>query len=185
MSVISVVNFRLLSLEDAKSLRALNEATHPGIAQSEEYWKDLLSSVGVPSNVGAFNRKKELIGAVTTIPDLILSSTGKKMAHPEELLLLQSHRKVAYISHLMVADSMRRRGIATQLMRKIMEKLRDAGAEALCLHTHTGNTAAVRLYEKLGFQNEARYTPDRDSNAMFFVYRISEFSQFEKTLESQ
>ncbi len=60
----------------------------------------------------------------------------------------------AYISNVSVKSTDRRTGTATALMNKLMELAARKGAEAFTLEVRSKNTAAVRLYEKLGFVTE-------------------------------
>ena len=61
-------------------------------------------------------------------------------------------RHVAEVYSVYVSSRMRGRGIATLLMRRLLDELRSLeGIEKLSLGVTSDNTAAVRLYEKLGF----------------------------------
>jgi ribosomal-protein-alanine N-acetyltransferase len=58
----------------------------------------------------------------------------------------------AYIDTLDVAPAARRRGIATDLLADLERLCRLAGATRIMLHVHVGNPAAIRFYEKHGFE---------------------------------
>lgn len=60
-------------------------------------------------------------------------------------------RETAYIVTLDVAHSHRRHGLARQLMRELESRARSAAAREGALHVFTGNHAAIRLYESLGY----------------------------------
>ena len=55
---------------------------------------------------------------------------------------------------LMVAASHRRRGIGTALLDAALEWARDAGVAKLELHVFPWNEAAIKLYERFGFERE-------------------------------
>lgn len=57
-----------------------------------------------------------------------------------------------HINTLAVARTHRRRGIATRLVRFVLEK---TGVERATLEVRRSNTAALDLYEKLGFRTTA------------------------------
>ena len=61
-------------------------------------------------------------------------------------------RHVAEVYGVYVSPEMRGRGIASRLMTKSLDELRSLGGiEKVSLGVTSDNTAAVRLYEKLGF----------------------------------
>jgi RimJ/RimL family protein N-acetyltransferase len=66
------------------------------------------------------------------------------------------HPSSAHVADLglMVAASQRRRGIGTALMLAAEEWARGAGVTKLELHVFPHNTAAITLYEKLGYERE-------------------------------
>ncbi len=58
----------------------------------------------------------------------------------------------AEIKTLAVRADMRRRGVATALMKEAMRRLYNQGCKKVFLEVRVSNTAARRLYEKLGFR---------------------------------
>jgi ribosomal-protein-alanine N-acetyltransferase len=58
----------------------------------------------------------------------------------------------AYIDTLDVAPAARRRGIAWLLLADLERLCRLAGPTRIFLHVHVGNPAAIRFYEKRGFE---------------------------------
>jgi len=58
----------------------------------------------------------------------------------------------AYVTDVLVAERFRRRGVATALLHDAAEIARAAGLRRLVLHVHPSNEAALRLYDKLGFE---------------------------------
>lgn len=58
------------------------------------------------------------------------------------------------ITNVVVAPKARRRGVATGLLTCLMEAGNRAGLKAYTLEVRASNTAAIGLYEKLGFVSE-------------------------------
>jgi peptide alpha-N-acetyltransferase len=56
-----------------------------------------------------------------------------------------------YIAMLVVSDAYRNRGIATTLVRKAIDAMIARDADEVVLETEVTNTAAMKLYERLGF----------------------------------
>jgi len=77
----------------------------------------------------------------------------------------------ADISNVAVAQSRRRRGIAAGLLTALMEAGRKRGVSGFTLEVRSKNTAAIRLYEKLGFKQEGvrkHFYRDPDDDAMIY-----------------
>jgi ribosomal-protein-alanine N-acetyltransferase len=55
------------------------------------------------------------------------------------------------IMNVAVAESMRRRGIATRLVRQALALARDQGVRRAMLEVRVSNKAAIAMYERLGF----------------------------------
>lgn len=60
----------------------------------------------------------------------------------------------ADICNVVISEKFRRQGIAQQMLGALMEEGKKRGIAAFTLEVRSGNTAAVRLYEKLGFLTE-------------------------------
>jgi [ribosomal protein S18]-alanine N-acetyltransferase len=79
----------------------------------------------------------------------------------------QMEDRVGYVVTLDVAAPWRRKGLARSLMAALEEKVRAAGGQAMALHVFTGNQAAIRLYEGIGYGRvgtaEGFYGPGRDA----------------------
>ncbi len=59
------------------------------------------------------------------------------------------------VMNLAVVESARRRGIATQFVRRALQAGREQGAVRALLEVRASNEAAIALYEKLGFRRMA------------------------------
>ncbi|PYH89441.1 N-alpha-acetyltransferase 30, NatC catalytic subunit [Aspergillus ellipticus CBS 707.79] len=61
-----------------------------------------------------------------------------------------------YIAMLAVREEYRGRGIATKLARMAIDAMVERDADEIVLETETTNTAAIKLYERLGFLRSKR-----------------------------
>ena len=57
-----------------------------------------------------------------------------------------------YVVTLDVAAECRQNGLATRLMREVEASVMAAGARWIQLHVFTGNTGAIRFYERMGYE---------------------------------
>ncbi|CDO70406.1 hypothetical protein BN946_scf184999.g47 [Trametes cinnabarina] len=64
--------------------------------------------------------------------------------------------KRGYIAMLSVHKNWRKRGIASTLVRQTIEVMKKHGVEEVVLETEYDNSAALSLYESLGFMREKR-----------------------------
>ena len=58
------------------------------------------------------------------------------------------------ITNVAVDEEARGNGIATQMLIYAMEEMKKEGVEAFTLEVRVSNAPAIRLYEKLGFENK-------------------------------
>jgi ribosomal-protein-alanine N-acetyltransferase len=63
---------------------------------------------------------------------------------------------VAYIQTIEVHPVSRRRGIAAQLLKRVEDSARLAGAVAIWLHVDVENSAAIQLYRSRGYAQKGR-----------------------------
>ncbi|RJE19459.1 acetyltransferase [Aspergillus sclerotialis] len=61
-----------------------------------------------------------------------------------------------YIAMLAVKEEYRGKGIATRLVRMAIDMMIERGADEIALETEITNTAAMKLYERLGFLRSKR-----------------------------
>ena len=66
-----------------------------------------------------------------------------------------------YLEYLWVARGFRRSGVASLLLRTVLDRLRDSGVRTVWLWILTGNDPALRLYKQFGFRstNERQALP--------------------------
>lgn len=60
----------------------------------------------------------------------------------------------ADVNQVAVASSRRNQGIGRKVMEALLERLKQAGADAVTLEVRKSNRAAIALYESLGFVTE-------------------------------
>jgi ribosomal protein S18 acetylase RimI-like enzyme len=65
--------------------------------------------------------------------------------------------KIGEIESVSVLPDYRSQGIGTRLLDRLEQELADAGATDLILGTLPGNAAAIRIYERRGFQSTWLY----------------------------
>eukprot|EP01070_Trichotokara_eunicae_P003918 Trichotokara_eunicae@DN3649_c0_g1_i1.p1 len=94
---------------------------------------------------------------------------------------------LTYILTLGVIDELRGRGIASSLVRQTIEAYRDMNPtmKAVYLHVITYNTAAIKLYEKVGFRKLNEYTSfynfgGQEFNSFLYVFYYDEHKFLEK-----
>jgi len=68
----------------------------------------------------------------------------------------ETGRVVAYIQTLEVAPERRGRGVGGELLRRVEDSARAAGAQAIWLHVHEQNAAAIRIYQAHSYLCEGR-----------------------------
>jgi ribosomal protein S18 acetylase RimI-like enzyme len=64
----------------------------------------------------------------------------------------EGHR--GWINYLAVSPALRRRGIASRLMREAESLLKKAGCPKICLQVRSSNVQVVRFYENLGYSKD-------------------------------
>jgi ribosomal protein S18 acetylase RimI-like enzyme len=67
-----------------------------------------------------------------------------------------------YLEYLWVAPRVRQRGVASLLLRQVLDRLRESGVHTVWLYILDGNDRARRLYQRFGFQstNQRQSLPD-------------------------
>jgi ribosomal protein S18 acetylase RimI-like enzyme len=64
-----------------------------------------------------------------------------------------------YLEYLWVAQAFRGRGVATLLLRAVLDRLHDSGVQIVWLYILDGNDPAMRLYQGFGFQSTNERQP--------------------------
>ena len=81
-------------------------------------------------------------------------------------LIISRYVDAWHVMNLAVADSHRRRGIATRLMERLFDLTAGDGRRGYTLEVRVSNEAAIKLYESLGFKargvRRGYYTDNRE-----------------------
>ena len=90
-----------------------------------------------------FDDRDEWI-SIAIAEDRIIAFLSIEVPHEEE--------EYIYLDDLSVTKQYRNHGIGTQLIRNAESYAKDISIPAICLHVEKSNTAAFRLYERLGYE---------------------------------
>jgi predicted N-acetyltransferase YhbS len=150
----------------AVSVRDAGPADHPAVREllraayqqyetdlppggMEYYLADLLDLEGRAegSRLLVAERRGRLAGTVTFFPDAAVEGLGWPSGW-------------AGFRALGVDPALRRLGVGRRLTRECLDRARAVGAPVLCLHTAAFMTAAVAMYEGMGFQRAPEYDFD-------------------------
>ena len=82
---------------------------------------------------------------------------GRESNPPAEVLKKWMSTRVASIETLAVDEDYRRQGIATSLLTSLFEKFKEKGMDLVTLSVPAIEIAAMRLYEKMGFEPRAHF----------------------------
>lgn len=75
----------------------------------------------------------------------------------------------AHVTNISVAPDFQRQGIGSVLMNHLLKIAKELGVRCSTLEVRAGNTAAIRLYESLGYSASAirrKYYPDNQEDAV-------------------
>ena len=112
----------------------------------------------------------EAPGAIT-----ILAETQRELANPESELagfcIAHLEDRTGYVVTLDVAPEWRRRGLALRLMAEVESRLQQAGATEMELHVFTGNAAAIRFYQSIGYTQAGTAIDFYAPHLHAFLYR--------------
>ncbi|MFQ5608310.1 MAG: ribosomal protein S18-alanine N-acetyltransferase [Candidatus Zixiibacteriota bacterium] len=82
-----------------------------------------------------------------------------------------------HLTNIAVSPESRRQGFAEQLLRRVFNRARESGSEAIFLEVRPSNTAARQLYERRGFHvlyRRKRYYHDPCEDAIVYVCELEE-----------
>ena len=83
------------------------------------------------------------------------------------------HDRYAYIQTLEVSPEHRRHGVARELLTRLEQSAKAAGAAAIWLHVDTENLPAIRLYEAHGYSQQGREEHYYARHRAAFIYSKS------------
>lgn len=82
-----------------------------------------------------------------------------------------------YVTNVAVLPQYRRKGIGERLVREAVRGAKLRGCDFLSLEVRFGNEAAIRLYERLGFQRQGRrkaFYRDPTEDALIYTIFLKE-----------
>jgi [ribosomal protein S18]-alanine N-acetyltransferase len=85
-----------------------------------------------------------------------LALVAEEASQVRGFLIAREVQREWEIENIVVADSMRRRGLGTRLLDGFLNLARAQGAKAVSLEVRESNLAARRLYQKQGFFESGR-----------------------------
>lgn len=114
-------------------------------AHWESYRQNILATLGFPGQGTQIVADEDgrLVGAVLLYP------AGSEFTVPGGRTVTLREPEVRLLA---VVPAARGRGVGVELMRECMRRARDSRAATLTLHTLDMMQAAMRMYERLGFQ---------------------------------
>ena len=139
---------RQLSSSDVQNLRSLNHLfaevfadreSYANLPPKDEYLRKILGN-NTLLVLAAF-ANNEIIGGLVAY----------------ELVKFEQERSEIYIYDLAVAESHRRRGVATALIGQLRDIARQRGAWVIYVQADYGDDPAIALYEKLGIREDVMH----------------------------
>ncbi|VDM71290.1 unnamed protein product, partial [Strongylus vulgaris] len=118
--------YRELTINDFYDLRDLGHQCLP-LPYPDSYWLRIASDASTHYSLGAYNKQQSLVGAIGVIRCVKDYFSGRLLS-PDEEQLIDTYRKVCYITTLMVAPDYRKIGIATQLLQRASTVLLQEGS---------------------------------------------------------
>lgn len=79
-----------------------------------------------------------------------------RFADADEAAIRNTYPQIPLLQHLEVVESCRNQGIGTRLIKAAERALRRRGYRLVVLGVHPENKDAIRLYERLGYQQSAQ-----------------------------
>jgi [ribosomal protein S18]-alanine N-acetyltransferase len=125
---------RPATLADIPAMLELDRLSPTAAHWTERQYGDALQS--------AEGNTQRLIIIAESDPDKVISA-----------FLIAHHISPEWeLENIVVAQSARRQGLATQLLDALLTRARDTNSESIFLEVRESNTAARTLYERSGFQ---------------------------------
>lgn len=149
---------------DLAAMRVLAESSPAAAQWSEERYRDLFRA-GAPTRVA--------LVAEEVAEEVARKSGGEVRGFVIALAAGDDWE----LENIAMAESSRRRGIATALLRALIARARESGAQSLFLEVRASNTAARALYGRLGFAERGRrpaYYQNPAEDAIIFALKILE-----------
>jgi [ribosomal protein S18]-alanine N-acetyltransferase len=131
------VNYRPYHPDDFAQLYAIEETCfRPPIRFSRRYMREIIARVNSATWIAEENCRL----AGFAIVDFAGEMEGT----------------IAYIQTIEVSPEHRKQGLGAELLRRVEDSARAAGADVIWLHVDAQNDAAIRLYSAHGYRREGR-----------------------------
>ncbi len=138
-----MIEFRKLKLRDLNSIEDIERTSYPTPWSRSMFAGELAK----PSSI--------CLGAIDTERNELVG-----------YLIISRYVDAWHVMNVAIADSYRRRGIATGLMERLFEDTARDGRRGYTLEVRVSNEAAIQMYEKLGFKSRGirrgYYTDNRE-----------------------
>ena len=85
------------------------------------------------------------------------------------------------IENVAVSPEKRRQAVGIKIIQELLSRAQSAGATSVLLEVRESNTAARRLYERLGFSQQGRrskYYRNPEEDALLLTFNIKNLRQF-------
>ncbi|MBU9672676.1 GNAT family N-acetyltransferase [Planococcus sp. CP5-4] len=132
-----------------------------------DYAQDLSENYMIPLNI-AMEESKDLMSQLFSNKQ---DTEGQSVCHvvsmEEDKVVgslwynIEPSTNKAYIYHILVGEEYRKKGIATAVLQKLEEDMRNRGVTSMGLNVFGTNPHAYELYEKLGYRVLSTYMGKR------------------------
>lgn len=108
--------------------------------------------------------KKFLIGTVSCLNNQIL----KNFIHNKDYYIL-SDKKGCYLYNLCTLTSCRKRGIASKLVKKMLEYIKKLGFDYCYTHIEDSNIGSIKTFESNNFIQYKEFI-NKEDNKLYYLY---------------
>ena len=148
------------TIDDLNAIVSINRKSLPE-NYPVAYFIDLIQSWKATSCVGIYENK-------------VVGYTILRLENQRSFFSRHVNYTRGHIISVAVLDEIRRKGIASAMMRHVMEKTREVGGiEVIELEVRESNVGAIKLYENFGFIKAKileRYYADGESAVLMSYY---------------
>jgi GNAT superfamily N-acetyltransferase len=165
----SALNIRDSRPDERDAVVSLTLTAYEEYASRMRYWKyyreNIISTLEEPEPAEQIvaERDEDIRGSVLLYP------AGTVFSSPEGDTITLHWPEVRLLA---VAPTARDQGIGTALIGECIRRARDSGAQFLVLHTNSIMSAAIRLYERMGFEHYPHLDFAVDENVTVMGYRF-------------
>ena len=145
------MHYRLFEPLDFHDLYAIEEVCfQPPYRFARRYMRQLIASPNSATWIA------EELGAAAGVPGAGSSSLRCMTGFAIVEWAQQATGVIAYIATIEVLPEFRKHGVGAELLHHLEGSANAERADAIWLHVDLENASAIRLYERLGYQNSGR-----------------------------